>query len=90
MSRPELHSTLVDLVIAITPVAGGTGMHVESAELAVPLEASTALGPDGLVVLARVAHSRWKSGFLPATSLSRLVIVPASEAPAPEEAADER
>lgn len=71
MSWPELHSTLADLVRAIQPDPA-SGLRVDEAVLAVPLELTTATVGDELVVLGRVPHSRWAAGFLPRTSMSRM------------------
>ena len=74
MSRPQLHHTLTDLVRALEPEPG-TGLRIGEADLAVPLELSTATVGGRLVVLGRVPHSRWKAGFLPATSTARIRVV---------------
>ena len=73
MSWPELHRTLVDLVLAIEP-AGDSGLRIDAVELYVPLEATTSVGPDGLTFLARVPQSQWQSGFLPTVHQGHLVI----------------
>ncbi|WP_367325930.1 hypothetical protein [Streptomyces sp. HUAS ZL42] len=85
MNWPELHRTLVDLVTAIEP-AGGEGLRIDSAELRVPLEATTRTGPDGLTFFARVPQSQWQSGFQPVVHQGHLVIGPVTD----EEGADER
>ncbi|WP_433361212.1 hypothetical protein ACQPZX_28085 [Actinoplanes sp. CA-142083] len=74
MSRPELHLTLTELVRALEPEPG-TGLHIGEAALAVPLELATATIDGRLVVLGRVPHSRWKAGFLPATSTACIRVV---------------
>lgn len=69
----SLAGTLTELVQSIVPPAG-TGLVVTEAELRVPLEVHVAPGHDGLVVLAQPPHSRWRSGFLPPTHMSRISI----------------
>ena len=73
MSWPELSDTLTALVSAFEPGAD-SGLTIKRAELVVPLETATGDAPDGPLVYARAPHSRWVSGFLPPTSLSRLVL----------------
>jgi hypothetical protein len=78
MSRPQLHHTLTDLVRALEPEPG-TGLHIGEADLAVPLELATATVDGRLVVLGGVPHSRWKAGFLPATSTARIRVLVVQE-----------
>jgi hypothetical protein len=47
---------------------------VDYAELDVPLEVMTAVGPNGPIVFARAPHSRWISGILPTAQTGHLVI----------------
>ncbi|HEX9538234.1 MAG TPA: hypothetical protein VGA04_08695 [Streptosporangiaceae bacterium] len=68
-----LADTLIELVQSIVPPAGA-GLVVTEAELKVPLEVHIASSRQGLVVLAQPPHSRWKSGFLPPTHMSRISI----------------
>jgi len=70
----SLADTLVQLVQSIVPPEG-TGLVVTEAELDVPLEVNVGAGSQGLVVLAQPPHSRWKSGFLLPTHMSRISIV---------------
>lgn len=77
MSWPELHQTLAALTAAFDAPfdeATSSGLVVERAELDVPLEVMTAIGPNGPVVFARAPHSRWISGVLPTMQTGRLVI----------------
>jgi hypothetical protein len=80
MSARQLHHTLTDLVRALQPEPG-SGLRIGEADLAVPLELSTATIDGRLVVLGRVPHSRWKAGFLPATATARLRVVVDGEVP---------
>jgi hypothetical protein len=73
MSWTELHLTLTGLVSAVQP-APGAGLRVERAELTVPLEATASIRQGTVVLLGRVPHSRWRSGFLPAVHTGHLVI----------------
>jgi hypothetical protein len=82
MIWPQLHRTLTDLVQALEPDEN-SGLHIDLAELSVPLELTTAVVDGALVVHARVPHSRWKAGFLPRTSTATLRV----EAVAPAAAA---
>jgi hypothetical protein len=75
MSWSELHRTLADLVGGIEPPLG-SGLHMDRAELSVPLEATLAEQRGTIVLLGRVPHSRWQSGFLPAVHVGHLVIEP--------------
>ena len=74
MSREQLHHTLTELVRALEPEPG-VGLHIGEAELAVPLELTTATIDGQMVILGRVPHSRWKAGFLPVTSTARIRVV---------------
>lgn len=78
MSWVELHLTLAELVAAMQPPIG-SGLRIDRAELDVPLEAVPARGPDGLTLLGRVPHSRWKAGFLPTVHQGRIVIEPLTD-----------
>ncbi|MFI5896829.1 hypothetical protein ACIA5D_42685 [Actinoplanes sp. NPDC051513] len=78
MSRPQLHHTLTNLVRALEPEPGA-GLRIGEADLAVPLELATETVDGRLVVLGRVPHSRWKAGFLPATSTARIRVVVSEE-----------
>jgi hypothetical protein len=73
MSWTELHRTLTDLVGGIEPPLD-SGLRVDRAELSVPLEARLAEQRGTIVLLGRVPHSRWQSGFLPAVHVGYLVI----------------
>jgi hypothetical protein len=73
MSWSELGDSLFDLVSGIVePVADG--VVVTEADLSVPLEIQLGRRADRLVLFAQPPHSRWRSGFLPATHMSRLTI----------------
>ena len=74
----ELSETLADLVGSIT-ATDGTGLVITGAELRIPLEVRTETRDGCLVVFAQPPHTRWKSGFLPLTHTSRLVIGPEEE-----------
>ncbi len=83
MRWTELHDTLTDLVAALDPPAH-TELTVTSAEMTVPLETHTTIGHDGRPrFLARVPHSRWNAGFLPAVHTGRIAIAPSAQEPAP-------
>ena len=69
----ELSETLASLARSMMPPAG-TGLVVTEAELRVPLEIRTAVRKGQLVILAQPPHTRWKSGFLPATHISQVRI----------------
>lgn len=85
MTWPELHQTLTQLVSAIEP-PDGSGLRVDAVDLTVPLETATSMDGDRLVLLARVPHSRWTSGFLREVSVSRFAVelaLPAADAEVP-------
>jgi hypothetical protein len=69
----ELSETLAGLAGSIVPPSG-TGLVVTEAEFRVPLEIRTAIREGRLVILAQPPHTRWKSGFLPATHMSQVRI----------------
>ena len=73
MNWPELHDTLTQLVSAFDPPEG-SGLVLDRAEVAIPLEATTRYGPGGLVIYARAPHSRWRAGVLPETQLAFVTI----------------
>lgn len=73
MSWPELGDSLFELVSGIVePVA--EGMVVTEADLSVPLEVQLGRRGDRLVLFAQPPYTRWRSGFVPATHMSRLSI----------------
>jgi hypothetical protein len=69
----ELSETLASLAGSIMP-APGTGLVVTEAEIQVPLEIRTAVRQGKLLIFAQPPHTRWKSGFLPATHMSQVRI----------------
>ena len=69
----ELSETLAGLVGSIVPPSD-TGLVVTEAEFRVPLEVRTAIREGRLLILAQPPHTRWKSGFLPATHISQVRI----------------
>ena len=71
--RRELADTLIELVRAVTPPPD-TGLVVTEALLDVPLEVQPVTDRGRLVFLGDVPHSRWKSGFLPQTHLTRITV----------------
>lgn len=89
MTWPQLHQTLANLVRALEPDEG-SGLWIDRAELAAPLELTTAVAGGNLVVHARAPHSRWKAGFLPRTSTATLRIERVAADPAPGEVPDDR
>ncbi len=66
-----LSETLAELASALVPPPG-TGLVVTEAEVAVPLEVRIATTRSGLVFLAQPGQTRWKTGFLPPTHLTRV------------------
>jgi hypothetical protein len=71
----ELAETLAALAEGVSTLpAEGTGLYVTHAELAVPLEVRAGIRDQQLVFFAQPPHSRWRSGFLPPTHISRLSI----------------
>jgi len=69
----ELSETLVGLAGSVAPPPG-TGLVVTEAEFRMPLEIRTTIREGRLLILAQPPHSRWKSGFLPATHMSQVRI----------------
>jgi hypothetical protein len=69
----QLSDTLDALAESVIP-ADGAGLTVTEVELRVPLEVRPALEDGRLIFLAQPPHSRWLSGFLPHTHMSRLLI----------------
>ena len=77
MNWNELGDTLLELVSSV--VLDGPGdLVVTDAELSVPLEIQLGRRQGRLVLFAQPPHSRWRSGFLPATHMSRLTVGPRS------------
>lgn len=74
MFQRELSQTLIELIEAVEPPAE-SGLIVTEAELDVPLETGSAVHGEKLIFLANVPHSRWKSGFLPPVSMSKIRVV---------------
>ena len=72
----ELADTLAAVAesVGIMPVEG-SGLTVTEAEVALPLEVRAVIRGNQLVFFAQPPHSRWRSGFLPPTHISRLRIV---------------
>jgi hypothetical protein len=48
---------------------------VTEAELDVPLEIGSAIRGNKMIFLADVPHSRWKAGFLPTVTMSKIRVV---------------
>jgi hypothetical protein len=69
----ELSETLALLAGSILPPAD-SGLVVTDAEFQVPLEIRTAVRKGQLLILAQPPHTRWTSGFLPATHIGQLRI----------------
>jgi hypothetical protein len=69
-----LAQTLEALVDSVAPELTMANLMVTEAELRVPLEIRPAVENGRLVFLAQPPHTRWRSGFLPSTHMSRLVI----------------
>jgi hypothetical protein len=69
----ELSETLASMAGSIVPPAG-SGLVVTEAEFQLPLEIRTAVREGQLLILAQPPHTRWKSGFLPATHMSQVRI----------------
>ena len=67
----ELSETLAGLAGSIMPPPG-MGLIVTDAEFQVPLEIRTVVRGGRLIILAQPPHTRWKSGFLPATHMSQV------------------
>jgi hypothetical protein len=74
MFQRELSQTLIELIESVQPPED-SGLVVTEAEIDVPLETGSAVQKDRLVFLANVPHSRWKSGFLPPVSMSKIRVV---------------
>jgi hypothetical protein len=71
MSVPELSDTLLALAESVIPQPG-IPLIVSNATVELPLEISSANDDGRLLFFARPPHTRWKTGFLPKTHLSRL------------------
>jgi hypothetical protein len=71
--RIELAETLQALVAALQPPEA-SGVVITDAELDVPLEVLTGERQGKLVFYAAVPHTRWVTGVLPTTHLSKLRI----------------
>ena len=74
MFQRELSQTLIELIESVQPPPDA-GLIVTEAEIEVPLETGSATRREKLIFLGNVAHSRWKSGFLPPVSMSRIRVV---------------
>lgn len=67
----ELSQTLIELLESVNP-PDNSGLIVTEAEIDVPLETSGAVQKGELIFLANVAHSRWKAGFLPPVTMTKI------------------
>jgi hypothetical protein len=74
MPRPELHRTLVQAVVALSPQTG-TGIEVTEATLDLPLEIVAGTRDGRPVIGGTAPQSRWVTGFMPELHLARLHIV---------------
>jgi hypothetical protein len=74
MFQRELSQTLIELIESVRPPAD-SGLIVTEAELDVPLETSSAVAKDQLIILGNVPHSRWKAGFLPPVANASIRVV---------------
>jgi hypothetical protein len=70
----ELSETLTELARAVVP-SNRFGLVVTEASVEVPLEMRTSTIDGRVVILAQPAHTRWKSGFLPPTNMTKMHLV---------------
>lgn len=75
MLRPELASTLVEVVDAFLPTDDGPGPRTTEVDMLLPLEITVEQGVGGLTFRAAPGHTRFVSGFLPPVHMARLRIV---------------
>lgn len=74
MFQRELSQTLIELIEGVQPPED-SGLIVTEAELDVPLEIGSAIRGNKMIFLADVPHSRWKAGFLPTVTMSKIRVV---------------
>lgn len=75
--RRELWETLVELIDAMTPLAGDAGpLHLTGMQLDMPFETTFRRIEGRLVIFADLPRWRWSSGFEPPFGRFRLVIRP--------------
>ena len=74
MFQRELSQTLMELIESLQPPPE-SGLIITEAEMDIPLETGSAIYKDRMIFLGDVPHSRWKAGFLPPVTTSKIRVV---------------